>query len=87
MSEEALVYLKRIAEACERTAAHCKVIAEAMAANQRAIDTNQRDILSILKVLTTLTEEVRRLKGKPDDGAAPVRHGLQSRLRMEGTRA
>lgn len=30
MSEEALVYLKRIAEACERTAAHCKVIAEAM---------------------------------------------------------
>lgn len=30
MSEEALVYLKRIAIACEATAAHCKVIADAM---------------------------------------------------------
>lgn len=63
-----------------------KMVADAMAASQRAIDTNQRDILSILKVLTALTEEVRRLKGKPED-AAPVRHGLQSRLRAEGVRA
>ena len=30
MSEEALVFLRRIAVACEATAAHCKVIAEAM---------------------------------------------------------
>lgn len=36
MSEEALVYLKRIAEACERTAAHCKVIAEAHGSNGAA---------------------------------------------------
>lgn len=82
--EDMAAFRQEMRHQVDMATSSAKVIADAMAANQRAIDTNQRDIVSILKVLTMLTEEVHRLKGKPDE--VPVRHGLQSRLRLEGTR-
>ena len=57
---------------------------ELIASNQRAIEANQRDILSVLKLLTSLMDEVRRLKTKPDDCTGfPARSGLGARLRTE----